>query len=164
MMLSSNINLVLALFLLLRSSTVMSAAPIREGPQKEEIHDYCDVIRKLIENASEAKQSLENYDKIHSLFFADGFEIKAEFRLKSDKIDEEVIIPKKVTEDPKFVFLVYSLFDGSIDYRISCIDNLCYTFQERLQMLDNCPQLAAEHYAKIGYVNIFKLPALEKAY
>ena len=162
MMLSSNSILVIALFLLLRSCTVMSSTPIREGSQIEENHDYCDVLRKLIDNASEAKQSLENYNKIHSLFFADGLEIKAEFRLKSDKIDEKVIIPKKVTEDPKFVFLVYSLFDHSIDYRISCIDDLCYTCKERLQMLDNCPQLAAEHYAKIGYVNIFKLPALEK--
>ena len=140
----------------------MSATPTRENFQKEQDYDKCDIIRKLIDNAFGAKQSLDNYDKIHSLFFADGLEIKAEFRLTSDRVDEKITIPKKVTEDPKFIFLVYSLFDGSIDYRISCIGNLCFTCQERLKMLDSCPQLSVEYFAKIGSVELFDMPAFQR--
>ena len=163
MMLSYTTILVSAMFLLLlRSSTVMSATPIREGPNKEENSGECDVIRKLIESASGAKQSLENYNKIQSLFSADGLEIKAEFRLTSDEIDEKIIIPKKVTEDPKFIFLVYCLFEYSTDYKVSCIGSSCYTCEEKFNMFEVCPQLTAEYYAIRGFKKLFKLTALGK--
>ena len=68
-MLSSNMILVTALFLLLSSSTVMSATPTREGAQKEENNYECDVIRMLLEKASGAEQSVENFNNIRSLFF-----------------------------------------------------------------------------------------------
>ena len=164
MMLSSNMILVTALFLLLSSSTVMSATPIREGAPKEGNYDECDVIRKLLEKAYGAEQSLKNYHKIQSLFLADGLvDIKAKFRLISDKVDEEVSIPKKVTEDPKFIYLVYSLYDFSLWCEITCIGNSCYTCENKFDVLDICPQLLAEYRAKIrslNKLNLFEFPAL----
>lgn len=60
-MLSNKMILVTAVFhLLLRSSIVMSATPTRENFQKEQDYDKCDIIRKLIDNAFGAKQSLDN--------------------------------------------------------------------------------------------------------
>ena len=161
-MLSSNMILVTALFLLLSSSTVMSATPTREGAQKEGNYDECDVLRKLIKNASGAKQLVNNYHKIQSLFFADGLvDIKAKFRLTSDKVDEEVIIPKKVTEDTKFIYLVYMLINHSLLYKVTCIDNSCYTTEKMVNMLELCPLVPAESYFyKILSLEKFKFPAL----
>ena len=156
-MLSSNMILVTALFLLLSSSTVMSATQVHEGAQKEENYE-CDVIRMLLEKASGAEQSVENFNNIRSLFFADGLvNIKAKFRLISDKVDEEVIIPKKVTEDPKFMFLVYVLYDASLWCKITCIGNSCYNCNYKFDVLETCPQLLAEYHAKIHHSGKFKL-------
>ena len=155
-MLSSNMILVTALFLLLSSSTVMSATQVHEGAQKEENYE-CDVIRMLLEKAYGAEQLLDDYPKIQKLF-ADGLvDIKAKFRLTSDKVDEEVIIPKKVTEDPNFIFLVYGIYYDSVWSDIFCIGNFCNRCENKFHVLAICPQLVREYHAKIRCLNKLRL-------